>query len=248
MAASSTRRLADHRVGIKEHSSLNRAKELARKRAASKLKRELKGYDCLLTGEIRQDDWTPQSEVIQVVNLTNTGSGSYNRVGRKIFMRSARIRAQLQFRFSNDVAIASSLQRSVGVRIALVYDRQPSGVLPVWGDIFANTDNIGDVIPEINSALNFANTSRFYVLRDFMVVVDPPFLTTDGSVIQLDRFVDEYVDLQELETVYSGDSTECTIADISSGALYFMRAATADSPAVAESEVRRGAIRLRYTD
>jgi len=252
MAASSTQRLVDHRVSIKQGAPSQRAKELARKRAQSKLRRELKGYDCIVYGRIRQV-YNTNIDTIQVVNLTNTGSGSYNRVGRKIFLRSARMRFEIIFNFWNNLIYELGVQRGLGVRIALVYDRQPSGTLPSFGDIFSDQTNEGGLENTINSSLNFSNTSRFHVLRDFMVVVDPPFLANVSTAsvqppIVLSRFVDEYVDLQELETIYSRDSTECTIADISSGALYFVRVASVDASDIAEADIQGGSIRLRYTD
>jgi len=208
----------------------------------------LKGCDCLVYGEIVQEDTGPSSLVIQPVNLTNPGTAAYNRVGRKIFMRSARIKLCLQISFYN-ASSETSLQRSEVVRFALVYDRQPSGVLPQFGDIFIDTDFEGNTQMDLNSSLNYKNTSRFSVLRDLYVTVDPPFMPAlDAAPIMLERFVDEYVDLQELETIYSKESAECTIADISTGALYFIRACTVNGGTLATANIRFGSIRLRFTD
>ena len=74
---------------------------------------------------------------------------------------------------------------------------------------------------------------------------NPSFSIGSGPAISVNMGVDEYVKLNNLESVYSGQSTPMTIADISTGALYFV----ARSQLVTASSITIDAIaRLRYKD
>lgn len=184
-----------------------------------------------------------------VLNVVTPGNGSWNRVGRKISMKSLRFRGAVEAVCDNGGVPGTVAARGVVVRIVIVYDKQPSGVLPTFADIFGHTSQLGSEISNPIDGLRYDNMSRFRVLRDKIIVINPvdnPIASDAGVVTK--RYFDEFVDLKGLETVFKGESSPCTISDISSGGLYmFVRkdANTTDTAANFNSDAN---CRLRYTD
>jgi len=183
------------------------------------------------------------------LNLVRPGTASYNRVGRKISLLSVRLRGFFQL---NSLAAATTgLLTGNMVRMVVVYDKQPSGAVPAFDTIFGHTDQAGTESSIFLDPVKYDNMSRFQILKD--CVIDMNLLTenqeggTTDEVQQIYSF-DEYVKLGGRETVFSGQSSPCTIADISSGGLYvFFRAATN----ITSSFIGLGAdsvARLRYID
>jgi len=88
---------------------------------------ELKGVDTVLTlNPVIATTSTNASSF--TLNLIVPGSGSFNRVGRTIMMKSVRLYGQLVYTYgltatTNDI-IGNTL------RMVVVYDKQPSGVSP----------------------------------------------------------------------------------------------------------------------
>jgi len=202
------------------------ARDMARGRliAYARPAGELKGVD----GYIALDpiiDTTSTNASCTVVNLIDPGTASFNRIGRKIRMKSLRLK-MIFLHVSAPAATTSNVINNV-VRMVVVYDKQPSGAIPTFDDIFGCSDRAGTETGGFYSNLRYDNTDRFKVLKDRYIPMNATLATTAGSTNQA-RFVhtcEEYIDLKGLETVYSGQSSPCTIADVSSGALYvFYRA------------------------
>lgn len=209
---------------------------------------ELKGVDLdLPTGAVSAN--ISDSSGFYVPQLCNMGTGSYNRVGRKQFLHSIRISGAVFWLSKQDSG--GSVTYPNRLRMALVWDKQPSGALPVYSDIFAVTTADGTTTPFFSANQNYANTGRFHVIRDKWITFNPvsgsAASATTGVVEQ--RQVDMFVKLNK-ETVYSGNTVPPsgpTISDISSGALYLIVKAGYNN---AENYVDCTNLkcRVRYTD
>jgi len=183
-----------------------------------------------------------------VLNLIQTGSGSWNRVGRKTHAKSLRIVGCLNWAFTPTFATGAC--NSSFVRMVVVWDKQSSGAtIPTFDAIFGITAQDGtESCPDITCPPRYDNMDRFRVLRDCILPAPTEAVPAFGSGPYLARPqpFDEYIKLGNLESVYSGQTVPMTIADISTGALYvYFRSlfnaanCTVNSDAIA---------RLRYTD
>lgn len=137
--------------------------------------------------------------------------------------------------------------------MVVVYDKQPSGSLPVFSDIFGHTPPTGVEASAYLDAQRYDNTDRFRILRDKVIRMDINSQNTAaaGAAVTVDRYpFDEFIKLS-LETNFSGQTSPQTISDISSGALYVIfRVATVGASA-ADNDVAispNSFARLRYTD
>jgi len=185
-----------------------------------------------------------------VLNCVQPGNGSWNRVGRRIKMQSLRLRGAVET--LSDNAGGAAATRGALIRLVVVYDKNVSGTpgtIPLFNQIFGTTDQLGNETGAVFDALRWDNTGRFRVLRDMTFNTNPnsiPAAAEEGAVNK--QAFDEFIDLKGLETVFSGQSNPCTIADISSGALYLyarMDVATTNSVSILITESNS---RLRYTD
>jgi len=174
---------------------------------------------------------TSSNGQITPINLIAPGTGSFNRVGRHIALKSFRCRIPFYCYFRLDSAGLPVVQAPQFIRCALVWDKQPSGVIPDFQTIFGTTAQDGTETASLLAPLRYDNTGRFRVLKDDVMYVDPPQQSFDAAVNGTSVLVtcDMYVKLTGLKTTFSGQSTPCTIADISSGALYLVFRANIDT-------------------
>jgi len=183
-----------------------------------------------------------------VLNLVQQGAGSWNRVGRKIRMKSLRLKGLITAAL---LPQAVTLNRVGGtLRMVVVFDKQPSGnAIPSFDTVFGSTDQTGTESSDIMDPVKYDNMSRFKVVKDCVLTFQPLSVPTGGTQNNTYEVIsiDEYIKLPNLETVFSGQSNPMTIADISTGALYvYFRASSATS-----FQVQVGAetkARLRYFD
>lgn len=187
-----------------------------------------------------------------VLNCVQPGSGSWNRVGRRISMKSLRLRGAVEALLDNNNDPASNSTRGMVIRMVVVYDKQPSsGAIPTWNTIFGHTTQDGTEAAQLSDGLRYDNTGRFRIIRDKTFTLNPQGIesvpASNAGVIQVRAF-DEYIDLKGLETIYSGQSNPCTIADISTGALYLYVRYSSDTPNSASNFFNNSCARLRFTD
>lgn len=204
---------------------------------------ELKGVDTLMpTGAIST---TNTNGTTVVCNLVQQGAGSWNRIGKRIRMKSIRYKGIIDF---SCIATATNLTNNT-CRIVLVYDKQPSGgAIPTFDQIFGNTDQAGTETSNFLDNVRVDNTSRFNVLKDDVIDSDFSSVPTAAGGVNWQKCIDIFVPLKGLETVFSGQSAPMTIADISTGALYLI---TRAELAVAGSNIvtiQNSAVKLRYYD
>lgn len=162
---------------------------------------------------------------IFVMNLIAAGSSFYNRIGRKIELKSVRVTGVIT------LDLNTTTQDNDLARIALVYDRQFNGATPAITDIFQDTNAIGTNFTTPLSGVNLNNRDRFLVIMDKRIPL--PALTVTTSVTPVptnvwpnsyadekhNSFIDEYRKLGNLVTQYKADSSPPVSGDISTGAL-----------------------------
>jgi len=209
---------------------------------------EVKGVDTLLTlTPIIASTNTNGS--IQVINLIAPGSGSFNRIGRKAYLKSLRIKGYLDAAITS-VAASSDLSGGV-VRMVVVWDRQPSsGAIPNFNDIFGVTDQAGTESSTIMAPIRYDNMDRFKILKECTWDFNPEAISPNaGDVLNMQKAFDEYVKLSGQETVFSGQTATQTIADISTGALYIVWRSSINTAGTFIAGVNSQTFaRLRYTD
>lgn len=172
-------------------------------------------YACDTTGSVTQLNVVPQS-------VSTTG-----RIGKKIALKSIQCHGILGALATTSVTQASFM---------LIYDRRPSGALPLITDI------LNSVSP--NSFLNDTNSSRFKVLKreDFTIIGTFGASTTDKSAYEIDffyKFPQKYS-----QTSYKALGTGA-IADVDEGAIYLV---TVGSSAGTAAATFQSGWRLRFYD
>lgn len=214
--------------------------------------KEKKGVDTTFNSSGNVLATTNTNSQITPVNLIQSGSNSWQRVGRKVQLKSLRIGGLVRFRWwSGD-------QRTHGetFRMVVVFDAQPSsGSIPTWDTIFGTTDQSGTESSDFNRPVRYDNMQRFRVLRDVTMDMWPRTVEVTASsptYADYTKHFDEYIRLDGLETVFSGQSAPMTIADLSTGALYIGYRASANVTATSAEDrfflVEDSYARLRYTD
>jgi len=156
------------------------------------------------------------------INLVATGTDFFNRIGRKILIKSFQVRAFLGI---------ENVNQGSGVRYMLVYDKQTNGALPAVGDILG----IPTTSNPFTAMLNLNNRDRFVILWDKIYRMD----LGSGIITVLKK----YKKLSH-ETVYSG--TTAAIGSIATGGLYLLQIG---SVASGMTDVDQTAVvRIRFTD
>jgi len=237
--------LTDAEMNWAYDQGMKKASTMALQRSA-KFGNELRGFDTpiSLTPII---DTTTTNASSYFLNGTSQGSASWNRIGNKIAMQSLRIRGIIGSLLLPD-GTTGNMQDNY-VRMVVVYDKTPSGVLPNWNDIFGDTNNLGTTSSSIFDSLNLLRTKRFRVLKDCNYAINagasPAAGTGKGQNVS--QYFDEFVPLKGLETQYTASQSPPTaplIADVSSGGLYvYFRAS--DNTAITAGFVA-GVARLRF--
>jgi len=208
---------------------------------------ELKGVDVsLASANVVTTTGTNANAIL--LNGITTGSGSFNRVGRKISMKTLRLKGAAIF---NMTPSAVGVVPANSLRMVVVFDKQPnSGTIPTWDTIFGITDQLGAETSTVEAPLRYDNMSRFSVLKDktFDVATVAGNVVSTGLIQQHVHF-DEFFSLGNRETTYSGQSSPSTIADISTGALYvYFRANTFAAGANFVDIDTDSIARMRYLD
>lgn len=159
-----------------------------------------------------------------ILNAPVLGTDLYNRVGRRICMKSIQLGGFVRLKVSQTAT-------SVMGRIILFYDAQPNGAAPVLGDILrdstvaATASNFGFI--------NLNNRSRFKIIRDYQMNLNACTSNAGGQISNLTMKdnenhsynIDWYERLPKLETVYNATNGG-TVADITTGTLYLLTIAT----------------------
>lgn len=196
---------------------------------------EIKALDNSITDIIAG---TGSAPTFNLLNCPVLGSDFINRVGRKITMKSIRVRG---FLVPPAVSTAQAFLRGV-----LVYDAQPNAAVPLLSDLMQ--DARAGFPTDVYSFTNLNNRERFTILRDQMWITT---LSTGASqygtgIVEENKYaIDWYVKLKGLTTMFNGTNGG-TIADVTSGALFLLFYQSNIVANVAVDFV--GSTRLRFLD
>lgn len=155
-----------------------------------------------------------------LLNGTTKGTDVYNRIGRRLKIKSINIRGYVVFNGSYAGPAPDYM------RAAIIYDREPGGALPTWSDIFQDTTNAGAAAGLSTSPLNLNNTDRFAVLKDWHWSVvggllnqatAPPGQTFPTATEMNIRWFKKL----NLDVRYNSGNAG-TIADLTTGAMYMV--------------------------
>lgn len=227
------------------------AKQSLQRAVAAALKKEVekKGVDFPL--DVTQVVATTNgTQAAYCINLTQQGVGSWNRIGRKIQNQSIRLRGGIVWTLDQEPTTLNYNGNTL--RMVVVWDKQPSGSFPTFDTVFGVTGQDGTETTTFLNPVKYDNMDRFSVLRDLVIDFEPPIYNaaagTQNAVVVRKSF-DEYIKLGGKETVYSGQSSPATIADVSSGALYVYFRVAANATNTNQIAIDTNSFaRLRYTD
>lgn len=187
------------------------------------------------------------------VNLIQAGSGSWQRVGRAVTMKSIRLKGNFTLEYNNAISQSDLILRGRKVRALIVYDKQPNGTIPIKSDIIQYKNQAGTESGFYDGLLSYDNMERFTILRDMNMDMNwgANFTSNDEATeteqLSIKCSIDEYVKIG-LSTNYKAESSPAVIGDISTGALYIVFltdvADSTDSPLLSFN----GIARLRYSD
>lgn len=96
------------------------------------------------------------------------GASFYQRVGRRIRMKSIELRGEIQPSNGNAAAVTRQF-----ARLLVIYDRQANGALPAVADILTGYNAAGATSSTVYDGLNMNNRDRFLVLRDRKLYLPP---------------------------------------------------------------------------
>lgn len=149
------------------------------------------------------------SGALFAINVTGQGTTAYGstaRIGQKINMKSVCVRGIAANTTANLSASTGLNNGTDGVRVAIVYDKQPNGSLPQYSDIYNTASGSYSAFAQ----RNVSTLDRFDVIKEDWIV-----LCSGGPNAGMFNM---YVKL-DLETRYNTGNT-ATISDVISGALY----------------------------
>jgi len=184
----------------------------------------------------------PATNSTILLNGIQTGAAFYNRVGSRVEMRNLHIRGFINYK-------ATSVAQTA--RLLIVYDRQPTGALPVIADILQSRDQTGTASTASASEINLDNRDRFAIVRDMQLFI-PPTTYTGGVLTNGPAFpsledaqwdVNMFIRLKEMGTHFKSSTNPTAIGDIATGALYACFVSSQDNTVQASV-----GFRLRYHD
>lgn len=169
-----------------------------------------------------QTDLISTTAVFTLLNLMEEGTSFFNRVGRKIMMKSIRITGGLAL---SGLAVINANQDYL--RVMVVYDRQPNGSAPAISDILQNVDLGGTSSTTSYAGLNMNNSERFLVIQDTRLNIPNGYVQSlnEGTASIIDyngtmQNMDRFSKLKGLQTHFKG--TAGSITDVASGALWLV--------------------------
>nr|WAE42806.1 MAG: capsid protein [Cressdnaviricota sp.] len=159
---------------------------------------------------------------LDLLNGIQEGASFYNRVGRRVHMKSVHVTGQI---FPSGVATTGAQEF---LRVLLVYDRQPNGTFPSIGDILLDYGNDGTSFTTSISKMNLNNVERFAILRDkrLWIPSNQQAASTDQNMYLGGgtdaKEINWFVPLKNLETHFKSTTNPAAIGDVATGALYLV--------------------------
>lgn len=166
-----------------------------------------------------------------MLNNMQEGVSSYQRVGRRINMKSLLLRFAPLLNLADDVF--ASTDRVYVVRIALVYDSQSNGAFPSQTDLFASIIASGGTpFYHIMAPVNMNNRDRFLILKDKIWIFPNLGAAAVGAAstnimdmvgTKMPGIIKWFINLRGLEVIYSTSNALGTLmgaAGITTGGLF----------------------------
>jgi len=196
-----------------------------------------------------------------LLNDIGNGSAFYQRVGRKISMKSLELCLQIY----PQGLVAGTQYPSQILRLMVVYDTQANGTTPVITDILNSVNGTGTgwlTAQQALNQINLNNRDRFQLIRNYKMVT--PLIgsdTVDGmkNTAAEDQqnwrtTFDDYIKLKGLAVQFKADDAPLPFAangvgrigNFATGALYLIPLSNAGPGAIIWKVV--GTTRLRYYD
>lgn len=183
-----------------------------------------------------------------LLNDVVEGSGFYNRIGRRITMKSVYINGLITRTLGNAAVTTEDY-----VRIMVIFDRQANGAFPANTDVLRDSNRAGTQTTTALSGVNLNYRERFVILADIRVYLPPlgiagvnPANTLLSPDPNIEPFkISRFIKLKGLQTLY--DDSTGGIADISTGSLFLMTYANVTAVANAGWNFSFNA-RMRYWD
>lgn len=205
---------------------------------------EVKTVDVKVTNQVFNS-----TGAIALMNGTAEGTSFYNRIGRRIRMKSIQISGTVD----DNTATGVPANDSSYLRLLVVYDRQNNGGTPALADILLDVDSAGTTTTDAYSGLNMTNSDRFKVLMDDRIYIvndnvtagNPtnPLYTSLSNLASTSGEVNikRFIKLNGLETHYG--TANANAAGCQTGAVWMVLVASAGSMCQANLRVR-----VRYWD
>lgn len=181
-------------------------------RETLKSQKELKAFDLANTGLVGNTVAGPPN--FQYLNAMINGAELYQRVGRKVYMKSLHIRG---FLFPNGAVPVNEFGR-----IIVFYDSQPNKAAITIANLLQ--DSNAAAATSVVSEINLVNRQRIKILRDYQVYLPAGTGANDVSTntlpdqITSSLSIDMFIKLKGLEAIYDATNGG-TVADITSGAI-----------------------------
>jgi len=161
-----------------------------------------------------------------LLNAIQDGSGFYQRVGRKINMKSLNVTLNIEPTTTNTGNVPPQY-----ARVVVFYDAQPNGVAPIYSDVLQDITQSGTASVTAYSSINLNNRERFKILMDKKIKLSgkaaggAPLVTGQNDVYEQNNGklnITKFIKLKGIETMYKSTSSPSTVADIATGALWCM--------------------------
>lgn len=197
------------------------------KRSSTSFKRRAGYYAPRASGDINFVDLSTTTVeflalgAVQLINGIVPGTAEHQRLGRKVTMKSLKLRCAIQL-ISGTTPTADDL-----LRFLVVYDRQSNAAAPTFSDVIASVDAAGNVSNGPWDARNESNRGRFLILRDKQFHGQATASDTAARMgLQTQNALNptdwvDYIKLKNLEINFN-TGTAGTVADITTGSIYVM--------------------------
>lgn len=214
MPVKNAKKFAKKKKGIKKSSlGYNQSRAMV-----AHPKQELKSFDTQAFGCTFKSVAAGGNAVL--LNACVRGTDLFNRIARKIYMKS------IQFRGFVTSVSTTSLDVAY-LRLILFYDSNPNGGTPLITDLLQ--PSASGPTTSIVSNVNLDNRQRFSILREWTWLMGSNAGVSGGQAVatgqstiqdgQQKLCFNEFIKLKGLETTYNIGSAG-TVADINEGALF----------------------------
>jgi len=197
-------------------------------------------------------NFTATTGVLNHLNPVAEGSSFFNRIGRKIALKSISINAAVQ-----QIVTTNGLTQEI-IRYIIVFDKQANGAAPTYASVFQDVPASGTASNPVTAFVNIANRDRYVIIIDETLVFSyapQDVATTQGLAATFGGIdgnnnrmtVKHYKPLGNRETQFGLGTTTVpasgAIASLSTGSLYLITIGQAGG-----QYQLNGTIRVRFTD